>query len=87
MPKYRKKPVVIEAFRLGYDNPERWWVEAIANDKVRPFMMRPGEAEAEIETLEGLHVARHGDWIIRGVAGELYPCKHEIFLRTYELVS
>jgi len=41
----------------------------------------------KIPTLEGLMIGREGDWIIKGVAGELYPCKNEIFLETYEPVK
>jgi len=57
MPRFQKRPVVIEAYRTG----ER----------------------VEIPTLEGLMIAEPGDWIITGVAGEKYPCKHEIFAQTY----
>jgi hypothetical protein len=58
MPKFRKKPVVIEAIRL---------TQAV-----------------EIPTLEGEMVGNVGDWLITGVQGEQYPCKHEIFIATYE---
>lgn len=40
--------------------------------------------ELTISTLEGEHIARHGDWIIKGVQGEFYPCKPDIFAATYE---
>jgi hypothetical protein len=43
--------------------------------------------ELTIPTLEGSHIARHGDWIIKGVAGEFYPCKPEIFAATYDQVE
>ena len=42
------------------------------------------DVEMEIETLEGVMKANKGDWIIRGVKGELYPCKPDIFEMTYE---
>lgn len=77
--KFRKKPVVIEAIQWTGDN---------ANDVLR-FMFPDIEVEAEatiktIKTLEGdMHVSK-GDWIIRGVKGELYPCKPDIFEATYE---
>ena len=90
--KYRKKPVEVEAFCWTGDmdqteDPE-WIVEAIrdgivrlklGNDMRSPYM--------EIETLEGTHIALLGDYIIRGVAGEIYPCKPDIFERTYEEVE
>jgi hypothetical protein len=43
--------------------------------------------QIEIKTLEGVMVGQVGDWLITGVAGEQYPCKHEIFIRTYEPVE
>lgn len=61
MPEYRKKPVVIRAFRNKVDQI--------------------------IHTLEGDHLARVGDWIITGVHGEQYPCKDDIFRKTYEPVD
>jgi hypothetical protein len=64
MAKYRKKPVVIEAYQFS----------------------GPGE-HLTIHTLEGDMRADLGDWIIRGIKGELYPCKDEIFRATYELVT
>lgn len=84
--RFRKLPVVIEAVRYtGGGNLEGmvpdWLWEA----------MRNGIAEATngsdpfvIHTLEGDHIASPGDWIIRGVKGELYPCKPDIFAATYE---
>jgi hypothetical protein len=47
----------------------------------------PDYIELTIPTLEGDHVARHGDWIIKGVKGEFYPCKPDIFAATYEQVE
>lgn len=47
----------------------------------------PGAAKTHVGTLEGHHMANPGDWIIRGVEGEIYPCKPEIFAKTYEIVS
>ena len=82
---YRKKPVVIEAFRWtgDYDQTEdlEWIVEAIQIGRVRieKTMML-------IDTLEGTHQANRGDWIIKGIKGELYPCKPDIFDATYEPV-
>jgi len=77
--KYRKKPVVIEAvlydgsFPLDFLRGDGEWV----HDE------DPGIA---IHTLEGTMRANVGDWIIRGVKGELYPCKPDIFAATYEAV-
>ena len=89
MAKFRKKPVEIEAFRLD-DNCENsgeiiLWAHqglpAIANSIIteehRGLMIR---------TLEGYLHASPGDWIIKGVKGEFYPCKPDIFEQTYERV-
>lgn len=89
--KYRKKPVVIEAFKwngeeLGEEAP-KWLREAFADGAA--WYTTPGfPAEVmEIETLEGIMRARPGDWIIKGVQGEFYPCKPDIFEATYEAVE
>ena len=89
MARYRKKPVVIEAFRFGIDEPERWWKTAVdvGIDRVVTPVPGDGPQYAIINTLEGDMIARYGDWIIRGVRGELYPCKPDIFDATYEPAS
>ncbi|WP_145333341.1 potassium-transporting ATPase subunit KdpA [Paenibacillus xylanexedens] len=82
MPKYRKKPVVIEAvqFNIGDPQPE-WFTGAIFNGVIQVF-----DDHATITTLEGVMTANLGDYIIKGVQGEIYPCKPEIFRATYETV-
>jgi hypothetical protein len=108
MPKFRKKPVVIEAVQLRWDT----WSEmcdhagvgrledgkpqgTFLDDEGHPVNRTEGEdvpshfIEGDtmgllIPTLEGLMIGREGDWIIRGVQGELYPCKPDIFDATYE---
>lgn len=87
MSKWRKKPVVIEAFQWtgGPDQEEDpiWIVAAI---KAGTVHFDEG-GNMMIDTLEGTHRANVGDWIIRGVKGEFYPCKDEIFRLTYEAVT
>lgn len=84
---YRKKPVVVQAVQWMGNN----W-EAIANfHRGDAFTMTSipdgkGLAALNVSTLEGVMVAMPGDYIIRGVAGEVYPCKPDIFAKTYELV-
>lgn len=79
MPKFRKKPVVIEAVQWTGENIHvvldfmRW--RNAEHDTVRGLTIR---------TLEGTHHASPGDWIIKGVQGEFYPCKPDIFAATYE---
>lgn len=86
--KFRKKPVVVEAFRFGYDDPPRWARTAQIKGRMTPFSQDGGRFRwCEIETPEGTLRAEVGDWIIRGVAGDLYPCKPEIFAQTYEAVD
>jgi hypothetical protein len=80
MPKYRKKPVVIEAFchRSGEQH------YSLAQDVIDGRVRYPEDGSILIKTLEGEMRGESGDWIIRGVAGELYLCKPDIFVRTYE---
>lgn len=81
--KYRKKPIIIDAFCLGVERVPEWFnskdcsQELDENGKVLNLY---------ISTLEGVMKANHGDYIIRGVNGEIYPCKPDIFRKTYELV-
>lgn len=80
MRKYRKKPVVIEAEQVTQEN-----VMALAR-MVGARMIIKGPP-IPIRTLEGVMMANAGDWIIKGVAGEYYPCKPEIFEATYEAIG
>lgn len=84
--KYRKKPVVIEARQLTSDNlPEvRAWV---ADGRSYPSVNAVPPVMLFINTLEGVMTATEGDYIIRGVKGEFYPCKPDIFAATYERVE
>lgn len=83
MPAFRKKPVEFLAFRPGIDETEGWFQAAMDERKVW-HIAGPGIAEHfVIKTLEGNRRLTIGDWCIRGVAGEIYPCKPEIFAETY----
>lgn len=91
MKKYRKKPVVIEAIQYDGDNgPE---IEKWSNNKVisspvlEPTKENPTGDYLQIETLEGTMTAIVRDFIIRGIKGEYYPCKPDIFNATYEPVD
>ncbi|WHL17642.1 hypothetical protein [Stenotrophomonas acidaminiphila] len=87
---YRKKPVVIEAMQFHGSkdsaNQVLAWMGWHSADARRASMVRP-EDGILISTLEGEMLAASGDWIIRGVQGEFYPCKPEIFAATYEFVG
>ena len=91
MSKYRKKPVVIDAFLLGVDAEPEWFAEAVANGVVYSkeyYECLNKEHLWYIRTLEGVMVAHEElDYIISGVNGELYPCKADIFEKTYEAVT
>jgi len=96
--RYRKKPVEIEAIQLKW---ETWgavcdFLDGIINkDNPGRYCQDPSDTcgatdawiEITIPTLEGNHTAKHGDYIIKGISGEFYPCKPEIFEKTYEVVS
>ncbi len=87
MSKYRKKPVVIEAFQLPPLNtdPDPDLV-AFLGKSDRPITSER-DGTLAITTLEGTMTAEPGDYIIRGVQGEYYPCKPDIFEATYEPVE
>ena len=81
-PRYwRKKPVVIEARQLTTQNGPELWEWADSKPTYGPDGFVDGLA---IYTLEGRMRAEFGDWIIKGVKGEFYPCKPDIFAETYE---
>ena len=102
MNKYRKKPVVIEAFQMTKER--RWDNTDWPNWFNQAWNREPGEgavwidpdapiadgyesaAELVCGTLEGVHRIGWRDWIIRGIRGEIYPCKPDIFEATYEKV-
>jgi len=83
MPKFRKKPIVIEAIQWNGSNGDYAAVQALDENGAVSFEPIGG---LYITTLEGDMRADIGDWIIKGVKGELYPCKPDIFKATYEAV-
>jgi len=97
MAKFRKKPVVIEAFQMTLER--RWDNKDWPNWLNQAWQREPSEGALWIDdqdpkreklvvgTLEGVYKIVFGDFIIQGVNGELYPCKPDIFEKTYELVE
>lgn len=83
---YRKKPVVIEAVQWNGVNRHAvlQFTGYNAENAKAIFWRDQNDGEIVIRTLEGDMTASVGDWIIRGVKGELYPCKPDIFAATYE---
>ena len=91
MTTYRKKPVVIEAYQFNNrvtNTPPTWMRDAVTLDQITIiFTGSPNPSHMDIETLEGTMRANIGDWIIKGLKGELYPCRDDIFQLTYDPVS
>lgn len=95
MAKYRKKPAVIEAVQwTGKNHREMYdYLESKSNEYIKSegenFYIDHGKVEGGliIKTLEGEHLANIWDYIIKGVQGEFYPCKPDIFIATYEAVD
>lgn len=89
--KYRKKPVVIDAFQWTGDVVQGedpvWIVDAIERGDVWFENILTPDVCLVIWTLEGVHYAKIGDYIIQGIKGEIYPCKPDIFEATYEPVD
>ena len=83
---FRKKPVVIEARQLTFENAGEimGWCGSVKHWSRPPMRAVTGII---VPTLEGQHEASFGDWIIKGVKGEFYPCKPDIFEATYESVE
>jgi hypothetical protein len=88
--KFRKKPVVIEAYQIPVNRdhtavmPPAWLLKAIMDEVV---VADQATGCIHIKTLEGEMVGNPGDWIIKGVKDELYPVKNDIFRQTYEAVD
>lgn len=97
MPTFRKKPIVIEAFQMTkerrVDNSE-WpeWLHRAWNTTGEGGMWPSKENSMAngrlcIGTLEGVYIISWGDWIIQGIEGEIYPCKPDIFRKSYEEIN
>lgn len=94
MPKFRKKPIVIEAVQWTGSNVDEVLGTFLGSIEARrlPFHSSPSGGVMpggiiHIDTLEGTMAAIPGDWIIKGVKGKFYPCKDDIFRATYDRVE
>ena len=99
--KYRKKPIVIEAVKYYGDDVEfkespEWLKYAIfKTHKIRidlnlddfGYLKKENQYICKVQTLEGDMIVNKGDYIIKGINGELYPCKPDIFKKTYERIE
>ncbi len=84
--KFRKKPIVIEAeqflsFKFRHNDASDFLRKALCVKAHHGY-----QGAVHIHTLEGVHDVKDGDWIIKGVNGEFYPCKPDIFDKTYDVV-
>jgi len=86
MPKFRKKPIVIEAKKWLGGTTSASEIEEWTRGSGREIVW-DGRTKLSVPTEEGIMTANIGDWIIRGVKDEVYPCKPDIFKATYELVE
>lgn len=112
MPKFRKKPIEVEAVRYGKEENGSWYSEAVYDvarfmwgydgarqltevevvDVLRPTGLWDPPENAELEMWDGVAHGKWlpltlGDWVIKGVNGEFYPCKPDIFEATHEQVN
>lgn len=86
MTKYRKKPVVIDAWEFTKENYRNGVPREFKDKRITLWSQYGGDViEGEIDTLEGKMCVSEGDYIIKGVNGEFYPCKPDIFEKTYEI--
>ena len=83
MTKYRKKPIIIDAEQIKAGKQGDLLSEAVASGKARSCE----DDTVLIATLEGVISGKPGDWIIKGIKGEFYRCRHDIFVATYEKVD
>lgn len=85
MARYIKKPVVIDAFRLGIDNIPDWFMDKLESNDARVYISFPGGLSyARIKTLTGTRTVEVGDFIIKGIDGELSSCKADFFYEAYD---
>ena len=86
---YRKKPIIVEAKKFDGNCLEisEWTAKFGTITNWKNMVSLQGERMLKIETLEGMMTAYPGDWIIKGIDDEFYPCKADIFEKTYELVE
>jgi hypothetical protein len=84
--RFRKRPVVIDAVRVTLENVDMvaYWCGGRSHSAAKPSDPTDVAHWVEIPTLEGTMTAQMGDWVIKGVQGEFYPCKPDIFEQTYE---
>lgn len=87
---YKKKPITVEAFQwnecLSIDEQPDWFIKA-REEKIVWFIDTIQGLVCKIDTLEGIMKVSNGDYIIKGIKGEIYPCKSDIFEATYDEIG
>ena len=95
MTRYVKKPIEIEAFRFGFDDEPEWfnksrhitYAPAMIKTELDTLHIKELPSFCMIQTLEGAMRAELGDYIIKGIKGEIYPCKEDVFKASYDEIS
>lgn len=87
--KFKKKPIVIDAWQVGTSDKPHWLNVEILNDQIEEFTNHIGKYYLirNDNVVEGRLEAHQGQWIIRGVKGELYVCDNDIFGMSYDVVK
>jgi hypothetical protein len=89
--KYIKKPIIIDAFQYGVDEKPGWFLEKVKTNDIKTYcgvdLKCQEDYYCEIKTLEGVIRGNCFDYIIKGVKGEIYPCKPDIFNMTYSIYT
>ena len=83
--KYHKKPIAVDAFQFGVDEAPEWFLHI--HVYYVPVSGEKHQLECIIPTIEGAMRAHEGNMIIKGIEGEIYPCKKDIFDKCYEPVE
>ena len=87
MARYRKKPVIIDAFCPAHVPIPDWFMDKVSTNQIVTHGEYGTLLSCDIHTLEGVMIGSRGDYILKGIAGEIYPCKPDIFANSYELVD
>lgn len=86
--RFKKKPIVVEAVQVKHDRKVLEQLKEFCKPRRFTFYFKAnGKFRAFIDTLEGEHEAKEGDWVIKGIKGECYPCREDIFNQTYDEVE
>lgn len=83
--RYRKRPLEVQAIQLTKESRDGF-LEWLETHKC-PCVWRVAQQELDIYTLEGVMTASEGDWVIKGIKGEFYPCKPDVFEETYDRIE